>query len=61
MPALPGTSLLSEFKEDWNHELTRVVRLQPLGTTLKNFVISSKSPLISIKIFLQTFFFFVRG
>lgn len=42
--------LLSELKEDWNHEVTRVCQL--LGTTLKNLVISSnhcllvKSPLI---------------
>lgn len=55
MPALPGTSVLSELKQDWNHEVTRVVISQLLGTTLKNFVIASKSPLTSIKIFLQTF------
>lgn len=52
MPALHASVLLSELKEDWNHEVTRVCQL--LGTTLKNLVISLNHCLLvksPIKIF----------
>lgn len=49
-------SVLLEFKEDGITRLPEFAKRQPLGTTLKNFVMSSNHPLLVLKFFFKLFF-----
>lgn len=54
-------SVLLEFKEDGITRLPEFAKRQPLGTTLKNFVISSNRPLLVFQFFFKLFFFCQRN